>query len=50
VSGTWTFALGGRQWSQHATVRIPAKDGTDHKISIIELNVNKKPPTDCPKV
>ncbi|MBM7770644.1 hypothetical protein JOD54_000848 [Actinokineospora baliensis] len=47
VTGTWTLDIGGQSWTQKATIVIPAKDGTDAKLSSIVLKAGKTPPTDC---
>ncbi|GAA3009138.1 hypothetical protein GCM10010483_62670 [Actinokineospora diospyrosa] len=47
VTGTWTLDIGGQSWTQKATIVIPAKDGTDSKLSSIVLKAGKTPPTDC---
>ncbi|RLK60535.1 RICIN domain-containing protein [Actinokineospora cianjurensis] len=47
VTGTWTLDTGGQTWTQKATIVIPAKDGTDSKLSSIVLKAAKTPPTDC---
>ncbi|GAA3021154.1 hypothetical protein GCM10010484_07420 [Actinokineospora globicatena] len=47
VTGTWTLDIGGQSWTQKATIIIPAKDGTDSKLSSIVLKAAKTPPTDC---
>ncbi|WP_285499588.1 RICIN domain-containing protein [Actinokineospora sp. NBRC 105648] len=47
VTGTWTLDIDGRRWTQKATIVIPAKDGTDNKLSALVLKAGKTPPTDC---
>ncbi|PPK68550.1 RICIN domain-containing protein [Actinokineospora auranticolor] len=47
VTGTWTLDLAGQSWTQKATIVIPAKDGTDSKLSAVVLKAGKTPPTDC---
>ena len=47
VTGAWTLDVGGQPWRLPSVIKIPAKDGTDQQLSVIDLRTATTPPAGC---